>query len=39
LPVISNFLEEFPEINARLLLRDRTIDLVDNHIDLGIRFA
>jgi DNA-binding transcriptional LysR family regulator len=39
LPVISNFLEEFPEINARLLVRDRKTDLVDNHIDLGIGFA
>jgi DNA-binding transcriptional LysR family regulator len=39
LPVISNFLEEYPESNACLLVRDRTIDLVEDHIDLGIRFA
>ncbi len=29
--------EEFPEINTRLLVGDRTIDLVDDHIDVGIR--
>jgi hypothetical protein len=29
------FLDEFPEINARLLVGDRTIDLVDDHIDRG----
>src|SRR6202158_5068793 len=34
--VISNFLEEFPEINARLLVGDRAMDLVDDHIDVRI---
>ena len=37
LPLISNFLGEFSEIDARLLVGDQTI--VDDHLDVGIRFA
>jgi hypothetical protein len=37
LSVISNFIEEYPELNAPpVLVRDWTIDLVKDHIDLGI---
>ncbi len=39
LPVVSDFLARFPEINVRMLLADRNMDLVVDHIDLALRIG
>lgn len=39
LPVVVAFLAEFPEINIRLLLSDRNVDLVDDRVDLAVRIG
>ena len=36
-PVILDFLNAYPEIDARLLLGDHFVNLVDDHIDVAIR--
>jgi DNA-binding transcriptional LysR family regulator len=37
LPVISEFLSRFVEINVRMTLSDRNVNLVDDHIDMAVR--
>jgi DNA-binding transcriptional LysR family regulator len=39
LPVVADFLALFPEINVRLVMADRNIDLVDAHIDMAVRIG
>ena len=39
LPVINQFLTQFPEIRIQLLQSDRNIDLVDAHADVAIRIG
>lgn len=39
LPVINQFLTQYPEITVRLLLSDRNIDLIDSHADLAVRIG
>lgn len=39
LPVIAEFLALFPEINVRLVLGDRIVDLIDDHIDMAVRIG
>ena len=39
LPVIADFLAEFPEVNVRLVLGDRNLHLVDEHIDMAVRIG
>lgn len=39
LPVINEFLGAFPDIDVRLLLADRIVDLAEDHVDLAIRIA
>jgi DNA-binding transcriptional LysR family regulator len=39
LPVVTDFLAAFPEINVRLMLADRNIDLVDEHVDMAVRIG
>lgn len=39
LPVVSAFLARFPEITVRLTLSDRTVDLVEEHVDVAVRIA
>nr|WP_061167330.1 LysR family transcriptional regulator [Caballeronia hypogeia] len=39
LPVINQFLAQYPDITARLLLSDRNIDLIDSHADLAVRIG
>ena len=36
-PVLLAFLEAYPEINARLMLADQVMNLVDHHVDVAIR--
>lgn len=38
-PVVLEFLAAYPEINLRLVLADRVVDLVDEHVDLALRIA
>ncbi len=39
LPVVTKFLEAYPEIDIRLMLADRTINLVEEHVDAAIRIG
>lgn len=39
LPVVSEFLALFPAINVRLLLSDRNLHLVDEHVDMAVRIG
>ncbi len=39
LPVVSDFLALYPEINVRLMLSDRNVDIIDDHIDMAVRIG
>ncbi|MES2058465.1 MAG: LysR family transcriptional regulator [Pseudomonadota bacterium] len=39
LPVVVDFLALFAEINVRLILSDRNVDLIDDHIDMAVRIG
>jgi DNA-binding transcriptional LysR family regulator len=39
LPVVTDFLGLFPDINVRLLLADRNLHLVDDHVDMAVRIG
>lgn len=39
LPVVNDFLSLYPEINVRLVLSDRNIDLLENQVDLAVRIS
>lgn len=39
LPVVTEFLAAYPDINVRLLLSDRTLQLVDEQVDLATRIG
>jgi DNA-binding transcriptional LysR family regulator len=39
LPVIAEFLAQWPEFNVRLVLADRNLDLIDDHIDIAMRIG
>lgn len=39
LPVVADFLAEFPEIRIRLVLNDRNVDLIDDHVDMAVRIG
>ncbi len=39
LPIVAEFLAGYPEIDVRLLLSDRNLQLVDEHIDLAVRIG
>ena len=36
-PVVTNFLTTYPDINVRLILSDRNAQLLDDHIDIAVR--
>ncbi len=38
-PVALDYLAAYPDINLRLLLVDRVVDLVEEHVDLALRIA
>ena len=38
-PIALEFLQAYPKINLRLMLGDRMVDLVEEHIDLALRIA
>jgi len=39
LPVVAEFLAAFPHIDIRLVLSDRQVNLVDDHIDMAVRIG
>jgi DNA-binding transcriptional LysR family regulator len=39
LPVLVEFLAAYPEVNVRLALGDRIVNLVDEHVDLALRIG
>jgi DNA-binding transcriptional LysR family regulator len=39
LPVVADFLGLFPEINIRLVLSDRNVHLIDDHVDMAVRIG
>ena len=39
LPLVTEFLNRYPEINIRLVLSDRNADLIDEHVDMAIRIG
>ncbi len=39
LPIVAEFLAAFPEISVRLHLGDRNVDLIDDHVDMAVRFG
>lgn len=38
-PIVSEFLALFPEINVRLVLGDRNVNLLDDQIDMAVRIG
>jgi DNA-binding transcriptional LysR family regulator len=39
LPVIMEFLKNYREVNVRLILNDRVIDLLNDHVDVAVRIG
>src|ERR1700722_9542798 len=39
LPIVAEFLTRWPEINVRLVLADRNLHLIDDHIDIAVRIG
>jgi len=39
LPVVTEFLAVYPEINVRLLLSDRNLHLIEDHVDMAVRIG
>jgi DNA-binding transcriptional LysR family regulator len=39
LPVVTEFLKAFPEIDVRLVFADRIVNLFEEHIDLAVRIG
>jgi DNA-binding transcriptional LysR family regulator len=39
LPVIAEFLAQWPEIDVRLVLSDRNLHLIDDHVDIAVRIG
>src|SRR6202007_3230494 len=39
LPFIAEFLTRWPEINVRLVLVDRNLDLIQDHVDIAVRIG
>jgi DNA-binding transcriptional LysR family regulator len=37
LPVVSDFLARFPDIQVKMLFSDRNLQLIDEHIDVAVR--
>lgn len=38
-PLLSEFLELYPQVNFELLLTNQTLDLIDNNLDIAIRLG
>jgi DNA-binding transcriptional LysR family regulator len=38
-PVVTEFLKAFPDVDVRMMLVDRVVDMLDEHIDLALRIG
>ena len=38
-PVVAAFLEQYPDVDVRLLLGDRNVNLLEEHVDLALRIG
>ena len=39
LPIVTAMIERFPEVNVQLLLSDRNVALLDEHVDVAVRIG
>jgi DNA-binding transcriptional LysR family regulator len=39
LPIVTQFLVAYPEINVRLLMSDRNLHLIEDHVDMAVRIG
>jgi DNA-binding transcriptional LysR family regulator len=39
LPITTQFLQAYPDVDVTLLLADRVVDLLDEHVDLAVRIG
>ncbi|MGD2166522.1 MAG: LysR family transcriptional regulator [Gammaproteobacteria bacterium] len=39
LPVVADFLATYADIDIRLILADRNVDLIDDHVDMAVRIG
>jgi DNA-binding transcriptional LysR family regulator len=39
LPLVTDFLRQHPDVHVRLVLGDRALNLVDEHVDLAVRIG
>jgi len=39
IPVVSEFLKEYPDIDLKLILADRLLDMLENNIDVAVRIG
>jgi DNA-binding transcriptional LysR family regulator len=39
LPIVTEFLAAYPEIDVRLLLADRNLHLIEDHVDMAVRIG
>ncbi len=39
LPIVTDFLAAYPEINVRMLLSDRNLHLIDDNVDMAVRIG
>ncbi|WP_246529510.1 LysR substrate-binding domain-containing protein [Microvirga zambiensis] len=39
LPLVTEFLDAYPEIDVRLVLSDRNLHLIDDHVDIAVRIS
>ncbi len=39
LPVVTEFLQAYPEIDIRLVLTDRVVHILEDHVDLAVRIG
>ena len=39
LPIVTSFLAAYPDIDIRLMLADRAVNLLEEHIDVAVRIA
>lgn len=38
-PIIAEFLAKYPQINVRLMLSDRNLHLIEDHVDIAVRIG
>lgn len=39
LPIVTDFLRAYPEVDVRLVLGDRVLSILDDHVDLAVRIG